>query len=104
MLLVYHQDERDPDYPDVPTLKELGCQDSPPINYVVIGPKGMPPAISKKLVETFKKVTEGPNFQKLLASHNLPYDFKGQAQLEKDIPAQYEYFKNYFKEMGVIKK
>ncbi len=102
-LLIYHQDERDPKYPDIPTLKELGCRDSPPINYIVIGPKRMPPAISKKIVETFKKVAEGPEFQKLLADNNLPYDFKDQAQLEKEIPAKYEWYKNYFKETGEIK-
>ena len=63
----------------------------------------MPAAISKKLVETFRKVAEGPDFQKLLAGNNLPYDFKDQAQLEKDIPAEYEWYKNYFKETGAIK-
>jgi tripartite-type tricarboxylate transporter receptor subunit TctC len=103
MLLVYNQDQRDPDYPDIPTLKELGCPDVPPNSYIVLGPKGMPADISKKLIETFKKVIEGPDFQKLLASHNLPYDFKDRAQLEKDIPAQFEWYKNYFKEIGAIK-
>jgi tripartite-type tricarboxylate transporter receptor subunit TctC len=103
MLLVYNQDKRDPTYPDIPTLKELGCRDVPPHSYIVLGPKGMPAAISKKLVETFKKVIEGPDFQKLLADNNLPYDFKDQAQLGKDIPAEYEWYKNYFKETGAIK-
>jgi tripartite-type tricarboxylate transporter receptor subunit TctC len=103
MLLVYNQDERDPNYPDIPTIKELGCQDIPPSYYLVIGPKGMPAAISKKLVETFKKVTEGPDFQKLLANNNLPYDFRDQAQLEEMMPARYEWYKNYFKETGAIK-
>jgi len=103
MLLVFNQDERDPNYPDIPTLKELGCEDCAPGYYVVLGPKGMPPAISKMLVDTFKKVTEGPDFQKVLANHNVPYDFKGQAKLEKDIPAQYEWWKNYFRETGALK-
>jgi tripartite-type tricarboxylate transporter receptor subunit TctC len=103
MLLVFNQDERDPNYPDIPTLKELGCEDCAPGYYLVLGPKGMPPAISKKLVDTFRKVTEGPDFQKVLANHNVPYDFKDQAQLEKDIPAQYEWWKNYLKGTGAIK-
>lgn len=63
----------------------------------------MPPAISQKLVDTFKKVIEGPDFRKLLANNNLPFDFKDQAQLEKIIPAQYEWYKNYFKEVGALK-
>jgi tripartite-type tricarboxylate transporter receptor subunit TctC len=103
MLLVYNTDVRDPAYPDIPTLKELGCEDVPAGYYIVVGPKGMPPAISKKLVETFKKVTEGPDFQKMLANNNLPYDFKDQEQLEKDMPAHYQWFKKYFQETGAIK-
>ena len=103
MLLVYNQDERDPNYPDIPTLKELGCEDVPAHSYIVIGPKGMPPAISQKLVDTFKKVIEGPEFRKLLHNNNLPFDFKDQAQLEKIIPAQYEWYKNYFKQVGALK-
>ncbi len=103
MLLVYNQDERDPNYPDIPTLKELGCGDVPAHSYIVIGPKGMPPAISKKLVDTFKKVIEGPEFRKLLANNNLPFDFKDQDQLGKIIPAQHEWYKNYFKQIGALK-
>jgi tripartite-type tricarboxylate transporter receptor subunit TctC len=103
MLLVYNADIRDPSYPDIPTLKELGCSDVPAGYYMVIGPKGMPNSISKKLVDTFRKVTEGPDFQSLLANNNLPYDFKDQAQLEKEMPAHYQWFKDYFKEVGAIK-
>jgi len=103
LLLVYNTDKRDPNYPDIPILKELRCQDVPAGYYMVIGPKGMPVAISKKLVETFKKVTEGAVFQKMLENNNLPYDFKDRAQLETEMPAHYEWFKNYFKETGVKK-
>jgi len=103
MLLVYNTDVRDASYPDIPTLKELGCPDVPAGYYMVIGPRGMPGTISNKLIDTFRKVTESPDFQKMLANNNLPYDFKEQAQLEKEMPVHYEWFKNYFKETGAIK-
>lgn len=48
-------------FPDAPTLKELGVpivQNSP---YGLAGPKGMDPAIVKKLHDTFKKAIEMPN-------------------------------------------
>ena len=70
MLLVLATDKRDPDYPNIPILKELGCKDVPPLYFIVQGPKGMPDAITKKLSETIKKVTEGPDFQKILANNN----------------------------------
>lgn len=66
-------------YPGIPTLKELGCQDVPPGYYMVIGPKGMPADISKKLVEAFQKATESPDFQKMLATNNLPTNSRTRA-------------------------
>lgn len=100
LLLVYNAEKRDPNFPDVPILKELGCQDAPALGYIVVGPKGIPPAISKKLGETFKKVADGPGFQKVLASFDLPYDYKDRGQMEKEIPVEYEWYKSFLKKFG----
>jgi tripartite-type tricarboxylate transporter receptor subunit TctC len=70
----------------------------------VVGPKGMPPAITKKLDETFKKVAESPTFQKILTNFDLPYDYKDPTQLEKDVPLEYESFKNSLQKMGAKKE
>ncbi len=104
MLLNYNVDKRDPNYPDIPILKELGCQDAPALGYIVVGPKGIPEAISRKLGEVFKKVADGPAFQKVLASFDLPYDYKDRAQMEKDVPAEYEFYKTFLEKMGAKKK
>jgi tripartite-type tricarboxylate transporter receptor subunit TctC len=104
MLVVYNTDKRDPNFPNVPTLKEIGCPDAPALGYIVVGPKGIPDAISNKLGETFKKVVEGPAFQKVLANFDLPYDYKDRAQMEKEVPAEYEWFKTFLKKMGVKKE
>jgi tripartite-type tricarboxylate transporter receptor subunit TctC len=100
MLVVYNTDARDPKNPDVPMLKEIGCRDVPASTIIIAGPKGMPADISNKLAETFKKVTEGPEFQKMLDDISLPYDVKDRATLEKDIPVLYEWWRNYYKEIG----
>jgi tripartite-type tricarboxylate transporter receptor subunit TctC len=104
MLLVYNAEKRDPNYPDIPILKELACQDAPALGYIVVGPKGIAPAISKKLGETFKKVGDGPGFQKVLASFDLPYDYKDREQMEKEIPVEYEFYKTFLEKMGAKKK
>jgi len=104
MLVVYNTDQRDPHFPNVPTLKEIGCPDAPALGYIVVGPKGIPEAISSKLGETFKKVVEGAAFQKVLANFDLPYDYKDRAQMEKEVPAEYEWFKTFLKKMGVKKE
>jgi tripartite-type tricarboxylate transporter receptor subunit TctC len=97
MLLLYKAGERDLSFPDVPTLKGIGCPNAPVQDYIVMGPKGIPGAISRKLDETFKKVTEGPDFQKVLANFDLPYDYKNQAQMEKEIAAEYEWYRTFLK-------
>ena len=103
MLLVYNTDKRDPNFPNVPTLKEMGCPDAPALGYIVVGPKGMPGAIAQKLDETFKKVTESPAFQKVLATFNLPCDYKDRKELERSVPAEYESFKTFLQKMGAKK-
>jgi tripartite-type tricarboxylate transporter receptor subunit TctC len=104
LLMVFNTDKRDPKYPDVPTLQELGCQDAPALGYIVVGPKGLPEPVAKKLEDTFKKVTESEEFQKLLANLEIPYDYKSRAQLEKDVLRDYELYKTFLEKMGAKKQ
>jgi tripartite-type tricarboxylate transporter receptor subunit TctC len=103
MLFVDMTDKRDPDFPNVPTLKELGCPDIPPNTHLILAPKGMPDAIANKLADAFKKVSEGAEFQKLLKQIQLPYNFKTRVQLDKDIPAEVALYKDYHKKSGTKK-
>jgi tripartite-type tricarboxylate transporter receptor subunit TctC len=48
MLALYNTDKRDPNFPEVPTLKELGCDDAPALGYLIVGPKDLPDPIYKK--------------------------------------------------------
>jgi tripartite-type tricarboxylate transporter receptor subunit TctC len=100
MLIVNQMDKRDPDYPSVPTLKELGCPDVPPNTQIIIGPKEMPDAIGDKLAAAFKKVSDGPEFQQVLKQIKSPYLYKDRKTLEKDMRAEYELYKEYHKKTG----
>lgn len=104
MLLVYNAEKRSPQFPDIPIMKDIGCQDYPGHGFIVAGPKGLPEAVTRKLAEVFKKVTDGPAFQKMLANFDLPYDYKDRAQLEKGMPAEYETIKSYLNKIGVKKE
>ena len=104
MLVVYNTDKRDPNFPNVPTLKEIGCPDAPALGYIVVGPKGMSPAMASKLDETFKKVGESPTFQKVLTNFDLPYDYKSRSELEKAVPLEYEAFKTSLQKVGAKKE
>jgi len=103
MLMVFSTDQRDPFFPDIPMARDLGCEDVPPNRYVVVGPKGIPEAISKKLIEAFQKIVDGPDFRKLMENLNLPYEYKDRPQLEKDMPTEYEWYGSFLKKMGVKK-
>lgn len=64
-LLALMGDERMDTYPDVPTLKELGYPLTLQAWYVIIGPKNMDKAVTRKLEEAFRKGIESPTFVKL---------------------------------------
>jgi len=100
MLFLTGSEKRDPDFPNVPTMKELGCPEPPTVDYLVVGPKGMPEAVTKKLSETLKAASETPEFQKVLANFNLPYAYKDRAQIEKRLPEAIAWFKNTIRKMG----
>jgi tripartite-type tricarboxylate transporter receptor subunit TctC len=102
-ILTYNSNKRSHYNPKIPTLEEIGCQDFPANAMILVGPRGLPESIVKKLGEAFKKVSESDAFQNKLVSLDLPYDYKGQAQLEKEIPQLYEAGKVLLTKMGVKK-
>ena len=104
LLLLYNADKRNPHFPDVPTIKEIGCQDYPGHGMILVGPKGLPDPVVKKLAEAFKKVSEGPEFQKVLNQFDLPYDYKDRAQLEMEVPLEYDLIRDFLKKMGIKKE
>jgi len=61
-VLAVFGDERDPMFPDAPTMKELGYKDFEVFSiwYGIVGPKGMPEAVVKKLEETLASATKDP--------------------------------------------
>ena len=103
-LLTFHRDERDPHHPEIPVMKDIGCPPTNPANgMIVIAPAGLPDPIAAKLTATFKQVSESPEFQQLLVKYNLPYDYMDGADVMKGFPAEIEWYKKYFTEMGVLK-
>jgi len=100
MLVLTSAEKRDPDFPNIPTMKEIGCPEPPTVDYLVVGPKGMPQAVSKKLGDTLKAASETPEFQRVLTNFNLPYVYKDRTQIEKRLPEAIAWFKSTIKKMG----
>jgi tripartite-type tricarboxylate transporter receptor subunit TctC len=70
-FLGYMSPRRLPDYPDVPTLQELGWDVSYQHPYGIGGPKGLPEDVKKVLSEVTKKVWDIPEFEQDLKKLGL---------------------------------
>ena len=65
-LLAVASEKRRENYPDAPTLRELGYTSLVFDSYhIIIGPKNMEKAMVTKLADAFKKAMESPNFIKI---------------------------------------
>jgi tripartite-type tricarboxylate transporter receptor subunit TctC len=78
-LLALWTEKRSHHWPDVPTLKELGINlvfDSP---WGIAGPKGMDPAVVKRLDQAFKKSLDDAKVKELLNNFVFPSRYADQA-------------------------
>ncbi len=104
MLAVTSAEERDPEFPDVPSLKDLGYQDLPPQQYLLLAPKGLPAPISKKLEDSFRQAVHSAEFKKVMKNLSVPFSFKDRRQLEADFPGTYKFYDDLLKEIGIKTK
>lgn len=68
--------ERHPNYPDVPTFRELGYKDV--VYYIwagLIGPKGMPEAVVKTLRDAARRAAADGDFRSAMARVNSPVSY-----------------------------
>ncbi len=70
-LLAVMTDERNEEYPQVPTFKELGYPLVFPNFYLISGPKGMPKPVVAKLEEAFRKAMQSPAYIKIAQDLNI---------------------------------
>jgi len=104
MLAVTSAEERDPEFPEVPSLKDLGYQDLPPQQYLLLAPKGLPAPISKKLEDSFRQAVHSAEFKKVMKNLSVPFSFKDRRQLEADFPGTYKFYADLLKEIGIKTK
>lgn len=82
-LLMVWTSARSPNFPNVPTLKELGypmVYDSP---FGIAGPKGMDPKIVAKLHDAFKKALDDPAVIATLAKFDMVPNYKNTEDYKK---------------------
>jgi tripartite-type tricarboxylate transporter receptor subunit TctC len=104
MLAVTSAEQRDPEFPEVPSLKDLGYQDLPPQQYLLLAPKGLPAPVSKKLEDSFRQAVHSAEFKKVMKNLSVPFSFKDRRQLEADFPGTYKFYDDLLKEIGIKTK
>lgn len=98
ILLAINGSRRNPDFPDVPTLSEVGIQNADvPIWFGFFGPKGLPDEIVQKMNATMLEKSKDPEFRKRLwAVNSIPEPLtpaQTRKLLEDDIKANLEIIK-----------
>jgi tripartite-type tricarboxylate transporter receptor subunit TctC len=90
IALATSDSKRDPDFPDVPTLKELGIDVTVLIWKGILAPAGTPRPIIDKLALGFKKMLENKN--SIAAIHQLGdyYHYLGPDEMNKIWREEYE--------------
>ncbi len=103
--LVLFQTTRDENFPEVRTLKEIGCDwNNPPNSGIVATVRaGTPPDILAKLEDTFMKIAQSAEFKAMLKQNYLPYDLKDSKTLNKDLALETAWYKDYFTKTGDLK-
>jgi tripartite-type tricarboxylate transporter receptor subunit TctC len=84
-LLMIWTAERSKNYPDAPTLKELGFPfvlDSP---FGIAGPKGMDPKVVAKLHDAFKKAIDDPGVRATLEKYDMVVNYKNSDDYKKAV-------------------
>lgn len=103
-MLAAYMDERIPEYPDVPTLKELGYNVPTTNNICVIAPKGIPEPIRKTLEEAFSSAAKSKAFISFVQNMLQMPLFKDGAATKGTIEAEYKLWSEILDELGMKAK
>ncbi len=88
-VLAIHGENRMKGLPDIPTLKEQGYDFTAEIYFLVVAPKGTPPAVVKRLEEAFHKGMEDPNFRKVMENIEIEVVYRGSEDTKKYLMESY---------------
>ena len=74
--LALYADERSPDLPDVPTMKEIGIDVVAGSSRGYSAPAGIPAQAREDILNAMDRVMENPDFRRDAAARALPLDYK----------------------------
>ncbi|GIZ50044.1 tripartite tricarboxylate transporter substrate binding protein [Noviherbaspirillum aridicola] len=102
-LLATYGSKRTKRWPNVPTLQELGFQTVSDSPFGIGGPKGMDPALVKRLDETFRKVLQDPQVVSTLEKFDQPIIYMNTAEYTKFAQDTFKEEKETIESLGLAK-
>jgi tripartite-type tricarboxylate transporter receptor subunit TctC len=102
-LLVTYGSKRTKRWPNVPTLLELGYQTVSDSPFGIGGPKGMDPALVKRIHDAFKKAVEDPAVVATLEKYDQPVIYMDSAAYTKFAQDTYREEKETIESLGLQK-
>jgi tripartite-type tricarboxylate transporter receptor subunit TctC len=100
-LLVTWGATRTKNWPNVPTLSELGIKLVANSPYGIAGPKGIDPAVVKVLHDAFAKGVQEPSYAEALKKFDQELAYLNTAEYEKHAVQQIEEAKKLIEELGL---
>jgi len=103
-LLAVYGEKRMSDFPNVPTLLELGYDITAPSLICIVGPKGLSPQAVETLHAAFKKAMEDPDFIKIGHQVDQPALYRGPRDLGKHLVEMNEEVGTLIRDLGLRKE
>ena len=103
-LLATYGSKRTKRWPNVPTLTELGFETMADSPFGIGGPKGMDPAVTRRLHDAFRKTLEDPAVLATFEKYDQSVIYMGSADYEKFIRDQYAKEKDIIEKLGLAMK
>jgi tripartite-type tricarboxylate transporter receptor subunit TctC len=92
------------DFPNAPTLLDLGYDITAASLICVVGPKGLSPQVVETLHSAFKKAREDPDFIRVSRQMDQPPVYRGPEELGKHVVKMNEEVGGLIKKLGLQEK
>jgi tripartite-type tricarboxylate transporter receptor subunit TctC len=102
-LLALTTEKRDPQFPDIPTFKELGYDLKVPCRYFIIAPKKTQDNVILTLHDAFKKAIESESFKAFAVKNFFEIDIIGPTDLTRALHQDYNFFGDLVKRYKLSK-
>jgi tripartite-type tricarboxylate transporter receptor subunit TctC len=104
-LLVFFGEKRMTNYPNVPTLLELGYDiTAEPSLMALVGPRGLSPQVVETLHQAFKKAMEDPNFIRVSNQVDQPPFYRSPQELARHLVKIHDQLAPLIRNLGLRKE